>query len=102
MTKPVEITSGEKNKGSDQVSHQYYVVSERNRYAALKRIADVNPDIYSIIFCRTRRETQEVADKLIKDGYSADSLHGDLSQAQRDSVMQKFRKKHLQILDSTE
>ena len=102
MHKPVEITSGEKNKGSDQVSHQYYVVSERNRYAALKRIADVNPDIYSIIFCRTRRETQEIADKLIKDGYSADALHGDLSQAQRDSVMQKFRKKHLQILVATD
>jgi len=102
MTKPVEITSGEKNKGSDQVSHQYYVVSERNRYNALKRIADANPDIYSIIFCRTRRETQEVADKLIKDGYNADSLHGDLSQAQRDSVMEKFRKKHLQILVATD
>ncbi len=102
MYKPVEITSGEKNKGSDQVSHQYYVVSERNRYAALKRIADVNPDIYSIIFCRTRRETQEIADKLIKDGYNADSLHGDLSQAQRDSVMEKFRKKHLQLLVATD
>ncbi len=102
MTKPVEITSGQKNKGSDQVSHQYYVVSERNRYNALKRIADVNPDIYSIIFCRTRRETQEVADKLIKDGYNADALHGDLSQAQRDSVMGKFRKKHLQILVATD
>jgi len=102
MHKPVEITSGEKNKGSDQVSHQYYVVSERNRYNALKRIADVNPDIYSIIFCRTRRETQEVADKLIKDGYNADALHGDLSQAQRDSVMGKFRKKVLQILVATD
>ncbi len=102
MYKPVEITSGEKNKGSDQVSHQYYVVSERNRYNALKRIADVNPDIYSIIFCRTRRETQEIADKLIKDGYNADALHGDLSQAQRDSVMEKFRKKHLQILVATD
>ena len=102
LHKPVEITSGEKNKGSDQVSHQYYVVSERNRYAALKRIADVNPDIYSIIFCRTRRETQEIADKLIKDGYNADSLHGDLSQAQRDSVMEKFRKKHLQLLVATD
>ena len=102
MTKPVEISSGEKNKGSDQVSHQYYVVSERNRYNALKRIADVNPDIYSIIFCRTRRETQEVADNLIRDGYNADALHGDLSQAQRDSVMEKFRKKHLQILVATD
>jgi ATP-dependent RNA helicase DeaD len=102
MTKPVELTSGEKNKGSDQVSHQYYVVSEKNRYAALKRIADVNPDIYSIIFCRTRRETQEVADNLIRDGYNADALHGDLSQAQRDSVMEKFRKKHLQLLVATD
>jgi len=102
MDNALEISAGKKNKGSDQVSHQYYVVSERNRYAALKRIADVNPDIYSIIFCRTRRETQEVADKLIKDGYNADALHGDLSQAQRDSVMQKFRKKHLQILVATD
>ncbi len=102
MHKPVEISAGEKNKGSDQVSHQYYVVSERNRYNALKRIADVNPDIYSIIFCRTRRETQEIADKLIKDGYNADALHGDLSQAQRDSVMEKFRNKTLQILVATD
>ncbi|MDP3312558.1 DEAD/DEAH box helicase [Lutibacter sp.] len=102
MYKPVEITSGEKNKGSDQVSHQYYVVSERNRYAALKRIADVNPDIYSIIFCRTRRETQEIADKLIADGYNADSLHGDLSQGQRDAVMGKFRDKVIQILVATD
>ncbi len=102
MHNPVEINAGKKNIGADQVSHQYYVVSERNRYAALKRIADVNTDIYGIIFCRTRRETQEVADKLIKDGYSADSLHGDLSQAQRDSVMGKFRKKHLQLLVATD
>ena len=102
MHNPIEITSGQKNKGSDQVSHQYYVVSERNRYAALKRIADVNPDIYGIIFCRTRRETQEIADKLIKDGYSADALHGDLSQNQRDSVMGKFRKKGLQLLVATD
>lgn len=102
LKNPVEISAGEKNKGTDQVSHQYYVVSERNRYAALKRIADVNPDIYSIIFCRTRRETQEVADKLIGDGYNADALHGDLSQAQRDSVMEKFRNKTLQILVATD
>ncbi len=102
MHNPIELSAGKKNIGADQVSHQYYVVSERNRYAALKRIADVNPDIYSIIFCRTRRETQEIADKLIKDGYNADALHGDLSQAQRDSVMQKFRKKHLQILVATD
>jgi len=102
MTKPVEITSGQKNTGSDNVSHEYYLVSERTRYQALKRIADLNPDIYAIIFCRTRRETQEVADNLIKDGYNADALHGELSQAQRDSVMGKFRKKTVQILVATD
>ncbi|MFD2528320.1 MULTISPECIES: DEAD/DEAH box helicase [Polaribacter] len=102
MTKPVEITSGEKNQGSDNVSHEYYAVTERTRYPALKRIADLNPNIYAIIFCRTRRETQEVADNLIKDGYNADSLHGDLSQGQRDSVMGKFRKKTIQILVATD
>lgn len=102
MTRPVEITSGQKNTGSDDVSHEYYLVSERTRYQALKRIADLNPDIYAIIFCRTRRETQEVADNLIKDGYNADALHGELSQAQRDSVMGKFRKKTVQILVATD
>ena len=102
MTKPVEITSGEKNQGSDNVSHEYYLVTERTRYPALKRIADLNPDIYGIIFCRTRRETQQVADQLINDGYNADSLHGDLSQAQRDSVMAKFRTKNVQLLVATD
>jgi ATP-dependent RNA helicase DeaD len=102
MTKPVEITSGEKNAGSENVSHEYYSVTERTRYPALKRIADLNPNIYAIIFCRTRRETQEVADNLIRDGYSADSLHGDLSQGQRDSVMGKFRKKTIKILVATD
>lgn len=102
MTKPVEITSGQKNTGSDDVSHEYYLVTERTRYQALKRIADLNPNIYAIIFCRTRRETQEVADNLIKDGYNADALHGELSQAQRDSVMGKFRKKTVQILVATD
>jgi len=102
MTKPVEITSGQKNTGSDNVSHEYYLVTERTRYQALKRIADLNPNIYAIIFCRTRRETQEVADNLIKDGYNADALHGELSQAQRDSVMGKFRKKTVQILVATD
>jgi len=102
MTNPVEITSGQKNKGADSVSHEYYSVTERTRYPALKRIADLNPNIYAIIFCRTRRETQEVADNLIKDRYNADSLHGDLSQAQRDSVMGKFRKKTIQILVATD
>lgn len=102
MTKPVEITSGQKNQGSDNVNHEYYIVTERTRYPVLKRIADLNPSIYAIIFCRTRRETQEIADKLIKDGYNADALHGDLSQAQRDAVMGKFRKKTIQILVATD
>ena len=102
MNNPIEVSAGQKNIGAENVSHEYYQVTDRNRYPALKRIADVNPDIYSIVFCRTRRETQEIADKLIADGYSADSLHGDLSQAQRDMVMQKFRKKNLQILVATD
>ena len=102
MHDPVEISSGEKNSGSENVTHEYYLVSERTRYPALKRIADINPDIYAIVFCRTRRETQQVADNLIRDGYSADSLHGDLSQAQRDSVMEKFRKKNIQMLVATD
>jgi len=102
MDNPAEITSGQKNQGADSVSHEYYLVTERTRYSALKRIADVNTDIYAIVFCRTRRETQEVANNLIKDGYSADALHGDLSQAQRDGVMDKFRKKSIQILVATD
>ncbi len=102
MVRPVEIASGEKNTGSDNVKHIYYLVSERTRYPALKRIADINPDIYGIIFCRTRRETQEIATKLIADGYNADSLHGDLSQAQRDTVMEKFRQKSIQMLVATD
>jgi len=102
MTRPVEVTSGEKNTGTDNVKHLYYLISERTRYPALKRIADINPDIYAIIFCRTRRETQEIATKLIADGYNADSLHGDLSQAQRDTVMEKFRQKSIQMLVATD
>ncbi|CAM1365182.1 ATP-dependent RNA helicase DeaD [Tenacibaculum sediminilitoris] len=102
MTTPIEITSGQKNQGSDNVSHEYYLVTERTRYPALKRVADLNPNIYGIVFCRTRRETQEVANNLIRDGYNADALHGDLSQVQRDSVMEKFRKKSIQILVATD
>ena len=102
MHNPAEVEAGEKNTGSDNVSNEYYVVTERNRYAAIKRIADINPNIYGIIFCRTRRECQEVSEKLIADGYNADSLHGDLSQAQRDNVMQKFRKKTIQMLVATD
>lgn len=102
MHDPIEITVGKKNQGAENVKHAYYVVHARDRYMALKRIVDFYPDIYSIIFCRTRVETQEVADKLMSDGYSADTLHGDLSQAQRDTVMQKFRMKNLQLLVATD
>ncbi|MCP4482004.1 MAG: DEAD/DEAH box helicase [bacterium] len=97
-----EISVGKKNSGSDNVEHYYYMTHARDRYLGLKRIVDVNTDIYSIVFCRTRRETQEVAEKLVADGYDADSLHGDLSQAQRDYVMNKFRRRHLQILVATD
>lgn len=102
MNSPKEITIGRKNEGSSNVKHVYYLVHARDKYLALKRIADYYPNIYGIIFCRTRRETQEIADKLIQDGYSADSLHGDLSQAQRDYVMQKFRIKNIQLLVATD
>ena len=102
MKKPMEITVGTRNTGAENVSHQYYVVHAKDRYLALKRIADFYPDIYAIIFCRTRTETQEVADWLIKDGYNADALHGDLSQAQRDSVMNRFRGRSLQMLVATD
>ncbi len=102
MNNTVEISAGKKNIGAENVSHEFYLVSDRNRYPALKRIADINPDIYSIVFCRTRRETKDIAEKLIQDGYNADALHGDLSQAQRDMVMQKFRNKTLQILVATD
>lgn len=102
MVQPTEIKIGKKNTGSENVHHLCYMVHARDRYEALKRIADFNPDIYGIIFCRTRKDTQEVADKLIKDGYNADSLHGDLSQAQREHVMSKFRVKHIQMLVATD
>ena len=97
-----EITIGTKNEGSKNVNHIAYVVHAKDKYAALKRIADYYPQIYGIIFCRTRKQTQEIADKLIQDGYNADSLHGELSQAQRDLVMQKFRQRHLQLLVATD
>ncbi|HSH50941.1 MAG TPA: DEAD/DEAH box helicase [Bacteroidales bacterium] len=102
MTNPEEITIGKKNAGAENVKHIYYLVQARDRYPALKRIADINPDIYAIIFCRTRIETKEVAEWLIKDGYNADALHGDLSQAQRDHVMNRFRLKNLQMLVATD
>jgi len=102
MHNPKEIRVGEKNAGAENVEHIYYVVRANDKYAALKRIADINPDIYGIVFCRTRRDTKEIADKLIEDGYNADALHGDLSQSQRDMVMQRFRSGNLQILVATD
>jgi len=102
MHDPLEISVGTKNSGAENVEHFYYQVNAKNRYLALKRIADINPDIYGIVFCRTRAETQEVADKLIQDGYNADALHGDLSQAQRDHVMHRFRSGNLQLLVATD
>ncbi len=102
MTNIHEISVGGRNMGADTVEHHYYLVQARDRYLALKRIADVNPNIYGIIFCRTRAETKDVAEKLMQDGYNADALHGDLSQAQRDHVMGRFRGKHLQMLVATD
>jgi ATP-dependent RNA helicase DeaD len=102
LNKPIEITVGKRNTGAENITHQVYFVHARDRYLALKRIVDFHPDIYGIVFCRTRRETQEIAEKLIKDEYNADSLHGDLSQAQRDTVMNKFRIKHLKLLVATD
>lgn len=102
MRNPVIKTVGQRNQGTSNVRHIYYLVHAKDRYLALKRIADFNPRIYAIIFCRTRRETQEVADSLIRDGYNADSLHGDLSQAQRDHVMNRFRSRNLQMLVATD
>lgn len=102
MKNPVEITIGKRNAGAENVEHICFLVHEKERYLALKRIVDFYPDIYGIVFCRTRHETQDVADKLIKDGYNADSLHGDLSQAQRNFVMNKFRIKNLQLLVATD
>lgn len=102
MTDPFEITVGGKNETNKNISHQYYAVKGRDKYSALKRLLDYNPDIYGLVFCRTRRDTAAVADKLMADGYSAEPLHGDLSQAQRDRVMEKFRKKSIQILVATD
>ncbi|MDR2563372.1 MAG: DEAD/DEAH box helicase [Prevotellaceae bacterium] len=102
MQNPEEVTIGTRNSGAENVRHLCYTVSNKDRYAALKRVADFNPNIYGIVFCRTRRETQEVADMLIKDGYNADALHGDLSQAQRDYVMQKFRVGNIRLLVATD
>ncbi|HQV36196.1 MAG TPA: DEAD/DEAH box helicase [Flavobacterium sp.] len=102
MHEPVEITVGTKNSGSATVSHEFYLINARDRYEALKRLADANPDIFSVVFCRTKRDTQAVAEKLIEDGYNAAALHGDLSQAQRDSVMKSFRGRQIQMLVATD
>jgi ATP-dependent RNA helicase DeaD len=102
MNSPIEITVGNKNESTNQVSHEYYLVNSRDRYSALKRLADANPDIFSVIFCRTKRDTQKVAEQLIEDGYSAGALHGDLSQNQRDMVMKSFRNQQIQMLVATD
>ena len=102
MENPLEVSIGHKNQSNENIEHIYFVVKERDRYAALKRLIDFNPNIYGLVFCRTRRETALVAEKLGKEGYSAEPLHGDLSQAQRDSVMNRFREKSLQILVATD
>ena len=102
MTDPVEVTIGHKNEGSANVKHRYYLVHAKDKYAALKRIVDFYPSVYGIVFCRTRKDTQEIAAQLMADGYNADALHGDLSQAQRDTVMNKFRMKNIQLLVATD
>ncbi len=102
MHEPEEIVIGTRNEGAKNVRHIYYMVNARDKYLALKRVADDNPNIYAIIFCRTRRDTQEVADRLIADGYNADALHGDLSQQQRDLVMKKFRDRVITLLVATD
>ncbi len=102
MSHPEEITVGTKNSGTDTVQHEYYLVNGRDRYLALKRLADANPDIFSVVFCRTKRDTQSVAEKLIEDGYNAAALHGDLSQNQRDMVMKSFRNRQIQMLVATD
>ncbi len=102
MTNPHELTMGKQNTGNVNIEHEYYVIRARDKYAAFKRIVDFNPDIFGIVFCRTKIETQEIAESLIKDGYNADSLHGDLSQQQRDKVMKRYRERSLQLLIATD
>jgi len=102
MNSPLEVTIGTRNAGATNVSHVAYHVNGRDKYQALKRIADSEPEMYGIVFCRTRRDTHDIASKLIADGYNADALHGDLSQAQRDSVMNKFRQRSIQLLIATD
>ena len=102
MTDPLEVSIGHKNQSNENIDHIYYMVKERDRYEATKRLIDFNPNIYGLIFCRTKNETGTVAAKLAKDGYNAEPLHGDLTQAMRDKVMERFRSKELQILVATD
>ncbi len=102
MTDPFELTMGTKNTGNVNIEHEYYIVKARDKYAAFKRIVDFNPEIFGIVFCRTKIETQEIAESLMKDGYNADALHGDLSQQQRDKVMKRYRERSLQLLIATD
>ncbi len=102
MKNPIEITIGKRNAGAENVEHISYFVHARDKYLALKRIVDVHPNIYGIVFCRTRQDTKEIAEKLVQDGYDAEALHGDLSQSQRETVMSKFRTKHLRLLVATD
>ena len=102
QTDPLEVSIGHKNQTNENIDHVYYSVMERDRYGAVKRLIDSNPDIYGLIFCRTRHETASVAEKLSREGYNAEPLHGDLSQAQRDRVMDRFRNKDLQLLVATD
>jgi ATP-dependent RNA helicase DeaD len=102
MNKPIELTVGERNQSNQNIEHQYMMVDDRDRYAALKRVVDFNLDIFGVIFCRTKLDTQRIAENLIKDGYNADSLHGDLTQQQRDRVMRNFKSKALQLLVATD
>lgn len=102
MTDPFELTMGTKNTGNVNIEHEYYIVRARDKYAAFKRIVDFNPEIFGIVFCRTKIETQEIAEALMKDGYNADALHGDLSQQQRDKVMKRYRDRSLQLLIATD
>jgi ATP-dependent RNA helicase DeaD len=102
MRNPIEVTIGKKNTGAENIKHICYTVHAKDKYLVLKRIADYNPNIFGLVFCRTRKETQEVADKLMHDGYNADALHGDLSQSQRDFVMHRFRLRQLNLLVATD
>lgn len=102
MTDPLEVSIGNKNEANENISHIYFSIKERDRYDALKRLIDYNPNIFGLVFCRTRMETQQVAEKLGKDGYNAEALHGDLSQAQRDRVMNRFRSRSIQLLVATD